>query len=169
MRRTVQGVVPAHAPDQAVRLEPSPGAAPSFTAVPSGNVAEHAVRAAPQSIPAGVEVTLPLPTTVTFKVCTELPPPPLPAGYWFIPWDESLLEAHAEAKYLSFRLEIDANVFPCLGELHGCQRLMSGPRCGGSSATPNLFLSGRPGAFILISSYFALGHGIGNRAEALHE
>jgi hypothetical protein len=49
----------------------------------------------------------------------------LPEGHWFVPWDESMFEAHAEAKYLSFRFEIDANVFPCLGELHGCQRLMS--------------------------------------------
>jgi hypothetical protein len=48
-----------------------------------------------------------------------------PAGYHFLPWDESLLEAFAEAKYLSFRHEIDANVFPCLGELAGCRRLMS--------------------------------------------
>jgi GNAT superfamily N-acetyltransferase len=65
-----------------------------------------------------------------FRMEIDLPgrdfsPPPLLAGYWFIPWDESHLEAHAEAKYLSFRLEIDANVFPCLGELHGCQRLMT--------------------------------------------
>jgi ribosomal protein S18 acetylase RimI-like enzyme len=50
--------------------------------------------------------------------------PRLPAGYRLFPWAESLLEAHAEAKYLSFRSEIDANVFPCLGELAGCHRLM---------------------------------------------
>ena len=49
---------------------------------------------------------------------------PLPEGYWFVGWDESLLGTFAEAKYLSFRGEIDANVFPCLGELAGCQRLM---------------------------------------------
>jgi len=48
-----------------------------------------------------------------------------PAGYHFLPWDESLLEAFAQAKFLSFRSEIDANVFPCLGELAGCRRLMS--------------------------------------------
>lgn len=47
-----------------------------------------------------------------------------PAGYRFVPWDESLLEAFAQAKYHSFRSEIDANVFPCLGELAGCRRLM---------------------------------------------
>jgi hypothetical protein len=48
-----------------------------------------------------------------------------PAGYRFLSWDESLLEAFAEAKYHSFCTEIDANVFPCLGELSGCRRLMS--------------------------------------------
>jgi len=50
--------------------------------------------------------------------------PPLPRGYRFLSWDLSLLEAHAQAKYLSFREELDANVFPCLGELAGCRRLM---------------------------------------------
>jgi hypothetical protein len=50
--------------------------------------------------------------------------PVLAEGYRFLPWDESLLDAFAEAKYHSFRTEIDANVFPCLGELAGCRRLM---------------------------------------------
>ena len=48
----------------------------------------------------------------------------LPPGYRLWPWDPSLLEAHAEAKYDSFREEIDADVFPCLGEYIGCCRLM---------------------------------------------
>ena len=48
-----------------------------------------------------------------------------PEGYRFIAWDDSLLETHAETKYLSFRSEIDANVFPCLGEYTGCVRLMN--------------------------------------------
>ena len=51
--------------------------------------------------------------------------PRLPTGYCLIPWHESLLQVHAETKYLSFREEIDANVFPCLGELAGCNRLMT--------------------------------------------
>ncbi|HTU26454.1 MAG TPA: GNAT family N-acetyltransferase [Pirellulales bacterium] len=55
----------------------------------------------------------------------ELPRAALPPGYRFIPWEEALLESHAETKYLSFRTEIDANVFPCLGELAGCYRLMN--------------------------------------------
>ena len=45
--------------------------------------------------------------------------------YRLLPWNRSLVEGHAEAKYHSFRDEIDANVFPCLGELTGCQRLMN--------------------------------------------
>lgn len=47
-----------------------------------------------------------------------------PKGYEFLPWNRSLLDLHAEVKYYSFRNEIDANVFPCLGELAGCRRLM---------------------------------------------
>jgi GNAT superfamily N-acetyltransferase len=48
-----------------------------------------------------------------------------PAGYRLLAWDSGLLDAHAEAKYQSFRFEIDSNVFPCLGELSGCVRLMT--------------------------------------------
>ncbi len=51
-------------------------------------------------------------------------PDPTPAGYRLLAWDDSLLEAHAEAKFHSFRSEIDSNVFPCLGDWLGCQRLM---------------------------------------------
>ncbi len=54
----------------------------------------------------------------------DLAPRRVPDGYRFEPWNPALLEAFAEAKYLSFRGEIDANVFPCLGELEGCRRLM---------------------------------------------
>lgn len=54
----------------------------------------------------------------------DLSMPRAPEGYHFLPWSASLLEAHALAKYRSFRDEIDANVFPCLGELAGCRRLM---------------------------------------------
>jgi len=49
----------------------------------------------------------------------------LPTNYRLAAWDPSLIPAHAEVKYLSFREEIDAQVFPCLGNLDGCQRLMS--------------------------------------------
>lgn len=54
----------------------------------------------------------------------SLQPCPLPESFFWVPWDESLLAEHAEVKYQSFRSEIDAYVFPCLGDRYGCQRLM---------------------------------------------
>lgn len=51
-------------------------------------------------------------------------PPPLPPGYDMLGWDPALLEAFALAKYRSFHGELDSHVFPCLGELEGCRRLM---------------------------------------------
>jgi hypothetical protein len=50
--------------------------------------------------------------------------PTLLPDYRLVPWNESLLSLHAETKFLSFRDEIDANVFPCLGDQAGCRRLM---------------------------------------------
>jgi [ribosomal protein S18]-alanine N-acetyltransferase len=49
----------------------------------------------------------------------------LPDNYELRPWQPSLLDDHADAKYRSFCFELDANVFPCLGEREGCRRLMS--------------------------------------------
>jgi hypothetical protein len=48
----------------------------------------------------------------------------LPPCYHLIPWDDSLLEAHACVKYRCFHEEIDAHVFPSLGDPEGCRRLM---------------------------------------------
>lgn len=50
--------------------------------------------------------------------------PALPPGYRFVPWNEALLDVHARTKFRAFRDEIDAHVFPCLGDLEGCRRLM---------------------------------------------
>lgn len=47
-----------------------------------------------------------------------------PAGYQLLPWDPGLLDAHSQVKFLSFRDEIDAHVFPCFQEFAGCRRLM---------------------------------------------
>jgi ribosomal protein S18 acetylase RimI-like enzyme len=55
----------------------------------------------------------------------ELPPlGALPEGYYWLPWDEGLLAAHAEVKFRSFFEEIDAIVFPSLSTLPGCLHLM---------------------------------------------
>ncbi len=48
----------------------------------------------------------------------------LPPGYRFVAWSEGLLDVHARTKYRAFRNELDAIVFPCLGNLEGCRRLM---------------------------------------------
>ncbi len=48
----------------------------------------------------------------------------LPLGYRFRAWDDSLLKAHAKTKYRCFRYELDASVFPSLGHIDGCLRLM---------------------------------------------
>ena len=56
---------------------------------------------------------------IAFRPC------PLPNGYELVAWDRRLLESHAEAKFRSFCYEIDANVFPCLGDRDGCLRLMN--------------------------------------------
>ena len=50
--------------------------------------------------------------------------PPLPNGYQLLPWRRHLLSAHARAKYLSFKDELDSSVFPCLANQEGCHQLM---------------------------------------------
>lgn len=54
----------------------------------------------------------------------SLPPPELAEPFTWVAWDETLLDSHAEVKFRCFQEEIDALVFPCLGERAGCQRLM---------------------------------------------
>lgn len=49
----------------------------------------------------------------------------MPVDYRLVAWHTSLAAAHAEVKFESFRGELDAQVFPCLGEYEGCRRLMS--------------------------------------------
>jgi len=50
--------------------------------------------------------------------------PSLPAPFYWKPWDDKLIDLHAEVKYRCFREEIDSNVFPCLATIAGCRRLM---------------------------------------------
>ncbi|NBW96892.1 MAG: GNAT family N-acetyltransferase [Planctomycetia bacterium] len=63
-----------------------------------------------------------------FRMDADLAAPrdrgPLPPGYRFVAWNEALLDVHARTKFRAFRAEIDATVFPCLGDLEGCRRLM---------------------------------------------
>ena len=50
-------------------------------------------------------------------------------GYSFVRWSSNLLDEHAEAKYKSFRNELDSHVFPCLGNHDGCLKLMNEISC----------------------------------------
>lgn len=55
----------------------------------------------------------------------DLTPCPPPNGYFFLPWEESLLDGFARAKAESFRGEKDVELFPSLGDYAGCRRLMA--------------------------------------------
>lgn len=50
--------------------------------------------------------------------------PALPDGYFWVLWDEGLLETHAAVKYASFYDEIDAAIFTSLSDRLGCSHLM---------------------------------------------
>lgn len=60
-----------------------------------------------------------------FDLSRPFPEPRLPVGYEWIAWSPEWLETHAATKFRSFRTEIDASVFPCLGSSDGCMRLMN--------------------------------------------
>jgi len=53
-----------------------------------------------------------------------IPQHELPDSYRAHAWSDGLLRIHAKVKFYSFRNELDANVFPCLGDADGCRRLM---------------------------------------------
>ncbi len=55
----------------------------------------------------------------------DLPPVPLlPVGYLWVPWDEGLLDLHADVQHRCFSDTVDAEVFPCLGDQRGCRLLL---------------------------------------------
>ncbi len=51
-------------------------------------------------------------------------PVQVPLGYRLLAWQPDRIDEHAAAMLHSFRDEIDADLFDCLSELEGCQRLM---------------------------------------------
>lgn len=87
-----------------------------------------------------------------FRMEVELdglgPPPRLPQEFRFVRWEESLIDRHAEVKFLSFRDELDALVFPSLGDRHGCQRLMREIRRKPGFLPEATWLIGCPEGFI---------------------
>jgi ribosomal protein S18 acetylase RimI-like enzyme len=55
----------------------------------------------------------------------RLPAPALPPGFEWVPWQDSLLEAHSQTLFGCFDRELDSQVFPSLGSASGCYCLMS--------------------------------------------
>jgi GNAT superfamily N-acetyltransferase len=53
-----------------------------------------------------------------------LPPPCTPPGCRWLPWSPGLLDAHAAVLVACFHEEIDATLFPSLGDAAACQKLM---------------------------------------------
>jgi ribosomal protein S18 acetylase RimI-like enzyme len=53
------------------------------------------------------------------------PPVELPAGFYWLPWENGVLDLHAQVKYQCFAGGMDARVFPSLGTLIGCRDLMA--------------------------------------------
>jgi GNAT superfamily N-acetyltransferase len=78
----------------------------------------------------------------------SLEPPALLPPFLWVSWEETLIDRHAEVKYLSFRDEIDAYVFPCLGDRHGCQRLMREIRRKPGFLAPATWLIAGPEGYI---------------------
>ena len=54
-----------------------------------------------------------------------LPPAEVPSDFRWLPWHGTLLEAHAEVLCQSFCHELDAEVFPSLGDRAGCACLLN--------------------------------------------
>lgn len=60
------------------------------------------------------------------EVDLGLVPPvvPLPPGCAWVAWRNDLLDCHAEVKHRCFESELDARIFPSLGDRVGCLKLM---------------------------------------------
>jgi ribosomal protein S18 acetylase RimI-like enzyme len=90
---------------------------------------DRGVDAASQTARAGRDHTMATTYYKRFRMEIDLDRPNttivLPQSFVWVPWDELLLDQHAEVKYRSFLGEIDAYVFPSLGDRYGCRRLMS--------------------------------------------
>jgi ribosomal protein S18 acetylase RimI-like enzyme len=75
----------------------------------------------------------------------DAPPlPVLPDGYFWLPWEDSLLDHHAEVMFASFHDEIDAAIFPNFGDRRGCQYLMAEIRYRAAFIRDATWLLGSP-------------------------
>ncbi len=70
----------------------------------------------------------------------------LPEDIRMIPWQEDLLRNHARVKHESFRNELDAILFPCLGQADGCLKLMNDIRKRGNFIPEATYLAAKVSA-----------------------
>lgn len=59
-----------------------------------------------------------------FDLQRSFPLAELPPEFSWVPWNPAEVDRHAWVKFLSFRDEVDSEVFPCLGDYRGCYSLM---------------------------------------------
>ena len=55
----------------------------------------------------------------------EPPAATLQEDYYLLPWDDALLEPHANTLFHCFQDELDTVIFPSLGDRQGCRHLMT--------------------------------------------
>lgn len=48
----------------------------------------------------------------------------LPRDLYWVAWHDAMCEHHAQVKFRCFANELDAKIFPCLGDRIGCRQLM---------------------------------------------
>ena len=62
---------------------------------------------------------------MVFDCTTDLlVPPPLPTGFWFAQWSDTLIEPHADVLHRSFRYDSDGAVFTTFRQYKHCLRLI---------------------------------------------
>jgi ribosomal protein S18 acetylase RimI-like enzyme len=74
------------------------------------------------------------------------PPAVLPPGFYWLPWENGLLDLHAQVKFQCFAGELDSLVFPSLSHLPGCRELMATIAARpGFCPTATWLVAGKPG------------------------
>lgn len=77
-----------------------------------------------------------------------LPAAALPPGFGWRPWDDGLIDAHADVKYRCFRDDLDREVFPSFRHLAGCRELMRAIRYRDGFCPGATWLVAAPDGFV---------------------
>ncbi|GHT40141.1 N-acetyltransferase [Planctomycetales bacterium] len=71
---------------------------------------------------------------------TAFPAPVLPAGFWFVPWNKDLTEAHGDILHRSFKDDLDGSVFTTFRQINHCVNLIAMVANGNSFLSPATLL-----------------------------